>query len=182
MEIVNNRFELSNGVNPLELVEKYGSPLYVYDSAIMKRQFDRLKNAFDVKKLKINYACKASTNINILKYFKQLGAGLDTVSIQEVMLGLKAGYKPEDIIYTPNCVSLEEIEMAVERGVKINIDNISILSNLDKRTTTFRFAFASIRISWQEVVPRFLLDILTPNLGFLFTKCHMFCELPKLLI
>ena len=127
MEIVNNRYELSNGVNPLELVEKYGSPLYVYDSAIMKRQFDRLKNAFDVKKLKINYACKASTNINILKYFKQLGAGLDTVSIQEVMLGLKAGYKPEDIIYTPNCVSLEEIEMAVERGVKINIDNISIL-------------------------------------------------------
>ena len=127
MEIVNNHYELSNGVNPLHLVKKYGSPLYVYDSAIMQRQFDRLKNAFDVKKLKINYACKASTNINILKYFKQMGAGLDTVSIQEVMLGLKAGYKPEDIIYTPNCVSLEEIEMAVEQRVKINIDNISIL-------------------------------------------------------
>ncbi len=127
MKIVNNRYELSNGVNPLVLSEKYGSPLYVYDSAIMRRQFDRLTNAFNVKKLKINYACKASTNINILKYFKQLGAGLDTVSIQEVMLGLKAGFKPEDIIYTPNCVSLEEIEMAVQRGVKINIDNISIL-------------------------------------------------------
>jgi len=127
MELINNRYELSNGVNPLQLVEKYGSPLYVYDSAIMQRQFDRLKNAFDVKKLKIYYACKASTNINILKYFNQMGAGLDTVSIQEVMLGLKVGFKPEDIIYTPNCVSLEEIEMAVERGVKINIDNISIL-------------------------------------------------------
>ena len=56
-----------------------------------------------------------------------LGAGLDTVSIQEVWLGLKAGFKPEDIIYTPNCVSMEEIDMAVEAGVKINIDNLSIL-------------------------------------------------------
>lgn len=127
MKIVNNRYELSNGVNPLELCEKYGTPLYIYDSAIMKRQFNRLTNAFNVKKLKINYACKASTNINILKFFKQLGAGLDTVSIQEVWLGIKAGFKPEDIIYTPNCVSLEEIEMAVQCGVKINIDNLSIL-------------------------------------------------------
>ena len=54
MKIVNNRYELSNGVNPLELSEKYGTPLYVYDSAIMKRQYERLENAFNVKKLKIN--------------------------------------------------------------------------------------------------------------------------------
>ncbi len=127
MKIVNQRYELSNGVNPLELCKKYDTPLYVYDSEIMKRQFNRLINAFNVKKLKINYACKASTNINILKYFKQLGAGLDTVSIQEVWLGIQAGFNPEDIIYTPNCVSLEEIELAVGLGVKINIDNISIL-------------------------------------------------------
>jgi diaminopimelate decarboxylase len=127
MELNNGAYQLSNGINPLALCQKYDCPLYVYDTAIMKRQFDRLTDAFKVKNLKINYACKALTNLNVLRYFKQLGAGLDTVSVQEVQLGLKAGFAPEEIIFTPNCVSLEEIEKAMEFGVKINIDNISIL-------------------------------------------------------
>lgn len=127
MELNNGVYQLSHGINPLTLGEKYDCPLYVYDTAIMKRQFDRLTKAFKVKSLKINYACKALTNLNVLRYFKQLGAGLDTVSVQEVQLGLKAGFDPKEIIFTPNCVSLEEIEQALEYGVKINIDNISIL-------------------------------------------------------
>ena len=72
-----------------------------------------MTDAFKVKQLKINYACKALTNINVLKLIKSLGAGLDTVSIQEVRLGLMAGFAPEDIIYTPNCVSLDEIKEAL---------------------------------------------------------------------
>ncbi|MCO6480485.1 MAG: diaminopimelate decarboxylase [Phaeodactylibacter sp.] len=127
MVLENNRYLLSGGVDPLELVEQYGCPLYVYDSAIIERQYKRITQAFKVKNLKINYACKALSNINILKYFKELGAGLDTVSVQEVEVGIRAGFAPQDIIYTPNCVSLEEIQEAVEFGVKINIDNISIL-------------------------------------------------------
>jgi len=127
MELINGNYELSKGIDPLALCEKYDCPLYVYDTAIIKRQFDRLSKAFKVKNLKINYACKALTNINVLRYLKQLGTGLDTVSIQEVEIGLKAGFAPEEIIFTPNCVSLEEIEKALKHGVKINIDNISIL-------------------------------------------------------
>jgi diaminopimelate decarboxylase len=86
-----------------------------------------MQQAFSGTDLKIKYACKALTNINILRIFRELNAGLDTVSIQEVWMGLKAGFAPEDIIYTPNCVSMEEIKLAVEAGVHINIDNISIL-------------------------------------------------------
>ena len=127
MELVNDRYLLSGGVDLLELVEEFGSPLYVYDTAVIKRQFDRIQSAFSVHRLGIHYACKALTNLNILRYLEHLGAGLDTVSIQEVRLGLAAGFAPDRIIYTPNCVSIEEIEMAVELGVKINIDNISIL-------------------------------------------------------
>ncbi|MCO6489677.1 MAG: diaminopimelate decarboxylase [Phaeodactylibacter sp.] len=127
MVLDNNRYLLSGGVDPLELVEQHGCPLYVYDSAIIERQYKRITGAFKVKNLKINYACKALSNINILKFFRELGAGLDTVSVQEVELGIHAGFAPQDIIYTPNCVSLEEIQEAVEFGVKINIDNISIL-------------------------------------------------------
>ena len=127
MHLQNNRYYLSGGVDPLELCDRYGCPLYVYDSAVMERQYKRIKQAFSVKKLKINYACKALTNIAVLKLFREMGAGLDTVSVQEVELGLMAGFDPQDIIYTPNCVSIEEISEAVALGVKINIDNISIL-------------------------------------------------------
>lgn len=126
MEIINNQYQIG-GIPVLDLVKKYDSPLYLYDTGKMKSQFDRITSAFGQSRVRINYACKALTNVNVLKFFRKLGAGLDAVSIQEVMLGLKAGFDPGDIIYTPNCVSLEEIEEAVEAGVRINIDNISIL-------------------------------------------------------
>ncbi|NJK84306.1 MAG: diaminopimelate decarboxylase, partial [Saprospiraceae bacterium] len=127
MTLQHNQYLLSNGVDPLVLAEKYGCPLYVYDAAVIKRQYQRMVNAFDVPQLRINYACKALSNISVLKYLRQLGACLDTVSIQEAMLGIKAGFSPHEITYTPNCVSLEEMKAAVELGVNINIDNISML-------------------------------------------------------
>lgn len=127
MKTHNSKYVFSGGVDALQLTEKYGCPLYVYDTSIIERQYKRLTDAFKVDKLKINYACKALTNINVLKYIKSLGAGLDTVSIQEVRLGLMAGFATEDIIYTPNCVSLEEIKEALDLDVRINIDNLSIL-------------------------------------------------------
>ncbi|WKD86695.1 Diaminopimelate decarboxylase [Polaribacter huanghezhanensis] len=117
-----------NSKTLLQLAKKYGSPLYVYDTDKITSQYNRITNAFsDVKNVKINYAVKALSNISILKVFNQLGAGLDTVSAQEVQLGLAAGVLPENIIFTPNGVSLEEIEEVAALGVQINIDNLSIL-------------------------------------------------------
>jgi diaminopimelate decarboxylase len=126
MELVNNKYQI-DGVDVLSLVEKYDSPLYVYETSRMKVQYEKFTNAFKGVKLKINFACKALTNINVLKFFKGLGSGIDAVSIQEIQLALKVGFKPKDIIYTPNCVSINEINKAVEFGVRINIDNLSIL-------------------------------------------------------
>ena len=112
----------------VSLSEKYGSPLYVYDAEKIISQYNRIINAFSsVKSLKLNYAVKANSNVSILKLFKKLNSGIDTVSIQEVKLGLEAGFLPEEIIFTPNGVSLQEIEDAAKLGVQINIDNISIL-------------------------------------------------------
>ncbi len=118
----------------LSLIEKYESPLYVYDAEKIKSQYKRMTKAFSgVKHLKINYAMKALSNISILKLFKSLNSGLDTVSVQEVQLGLKAGFDPQDIIFTPNGVSLEEIEQAKDLGVQINIDNLSILEQFGQK-------------------------------------------------
>ncbi|WP_233862122.1 diaminopimelate decarboxylase [Tenacibaculum piscium] len=112
----------------LDLANKYSSPLYIYDTEKIIDQYKNMTTAFSkVKNLKINYAVKALSNINILKVFKTLNSGLDTVSIQEVKLGLLAGFNPKDIIYTPNGVSLQEIEEVAKLGIQINIDNLSIL-------------------------------------------------------
>ncbi|MDB3862791.1 diaminopimelate decarboxylase [Flavobacteriaceae bacterium] len=112
----------------VSIAQQAEGPVYVYDAAKIQSQFHRLKNAFSgVAQLKINYACKALSNISILKLMQTMGSGLDTVSIQEVRLGLEAGFEPADIIFTPNGVSLEEIETVAKMGVQINIDNLSIL-------------------------------------------------------
>ena len=119
-----------NNLNLLDATEKFGSPLYVYDSDKIKRQYNKLKNSFSsVKNLQINYAVKALSNISILKFIINLGSGIDAVSIQEVKLALKCGVNPDKIIYTPNGVSMDEIKKASELGVKINIDNLSVLED-----------------------------------------------------
>ena len=112
----------------LKAAHKFGTPCYVYDASKIKKQYDRLINSFKtVKNLKINYAVKALSNLSILKYINYLGAGIDTVSIQEVLLGIKAGFSPEKIIYTPNGVSIKEIIKVSKMGVNINIDNLNML-------------------------------------------------------
>lgn len=121
------QFEIG-GVNVLDLATEYGTPLFVYDSAKIISQYQKMTTALSgVPKLKINYACKALTNVTVLQLLQSLGAGLDAVSYQEIKLGLTAGFSPDDIIYTPNSVSIEELEAAIELGVKVNIDNIETL-------------------------------------------------------
>lgn len=118
----------------LNIAQEFGSPVYVYDAHKIESQYKRLTSAFsNVKNLKINYAAKALSNISILKFLKNLGSGLDTVSIQEVQLGLVAGFKAQNIIFTPNGVSLEEIEEVAKLGVQINIDNLSILEQFGSK-------------------------------------------------
>lgn len=97
----------------------------------MKKSFSSINN------FKINYACKANPNISILKFLTKLGSGLDTVSIQEVEIGLKAGFKPKEILYTPNGVSLEERKQAIKAVVLINLDNLSLLEQIGNDKTNY---------------------------------------------
>src|SRR5690606_34776630 len=118
----------------LQIAKDFDSPVYVYDTEKIAAQYKRLTEAFNkVKNLKIKYAVKALSNISVLKFMKTLGSALESVSIEEVQLGLTAGFSPDQIIYTPNGVSLEEIEMAAKLGVQINIDNLSILEQFGTR-------------------------------------------------
>ncbi len=123
-------------LDPVELEQaarNYGTPLYVYHAERITYQYAKLSKAFQSSNAQFFYACKALTNVNILKVILDLGAGLDCVSIHEVRLGLHAGFKPQQILFTPNCTDLDEYIAAKELGVHINIDNISILEQFGNR-------------------------------------------------
>ncbi|PSK99222.1 diaminopimelate decarboxylase [Cecembia rubra] len=128
MEIINQQYQIQ-GLALTELAKQYGTPLYVYDGQKILDQVKVLQNAFTDVKLRIKYATKALSNINILKLVKKAGTGVDAVSIEEVKLCMHAGFEPHEIMYTPNSVSFEEFQEAVELGVMINIDNIPMLEH-----------------------------------------------------
>jgi diaminopimelate decarboxylase len=117
----------------VELANRFGTPLYVYHAEKIKEQYEKLQKAFEGCNSKFFYACKALTNINILKYMEQLGANIDCVSIHEVNLALRAGFSPDRILFTPNCVDFAEIEAGKNLGVNLNIDNISILEQFGNK-------------------------------------------------
>lgn len=111
----------------IKVAEEFGTPTYVYDANVIVNQYQNLYNAFKPLDVKLHYAMKALSNINVLRLLKHQGAGLDAVSIEEVQLGLRAGFSPDRIMFTPNCVSFKEIQEAVEFGVHINLDNLTML-------------------------------------------------------
>jgi len=124
---------------------KFGNPLYVYDLSIIENQFKELKNGFqNIKNFKINFAVKSNSNISILKFMKRLGAGLDTVSIEEVKIGLICGFNNEDITFTPNGVSFNEIEEAYNLKVKINLDSLESIKDFSKKYSSYPI---SIRVN-----------------------------------
>ncbi len=117
----------------IDIANEFGTPVYVYHAEKIAEQYNKLTDAFKDHPTKFFYACKALTNINILKYVRSLGGLLDCVSINEVNLGLLAGFTPDQILFTPNCVDFKEIQEGVAAGVRINIDSISILEQFGNK-------------------------------------------------
>jgi len=111
----------------LAAAAEFGTPLYVYQADVIQAQYRKLTTAFAGHPTRFFYACKSLTNVAILRLMRELGAGLDCVSINEVRLGLYAGFRPQDLLYTPNSVTFEELVAAKDLGVNLNIDNLSLL-------------------------------------------------------
>jgi diaminopimelate decarboxylase len=108
---------------------EYGTPLYVYHAEKIVSQYQSLLSNFSANNTRFFYACKALTNIHILDVVKRAGCNVDCSSINEAKLALHVGFTPENILYTSNSVSFEEICEAVNLGIHVNIDS---LSNLEK--------------------------------------------------
>jgi diaminopimelate decarboxylase len=110
-----------------QLGQQYGTPLYVYDGGIVRRQVQQLQAAFREVDLHIKYACKANTNLALLRLMRSLGVEVDVVSMGEMQMALLAGYKPSQITFTPSGVTFEEVREAVEAGATVNVDSLPLL-------------------------------------------------------
>ena len=132
MTVSKDRYFIQNQ-DVLELCQYFGTPLYVYDGAKIEEKVNALKDAFSGVKMKIKYACKANTNISVLKLMNKLGVDIDVVSPQEMAIALKAGFSPRQITYTSSGVSFDEIEECVGENVLINIDNLSSLEKFGQK-------------------------------------------------
>ena len=132
MELTNGTFHLQ-GISFQSLADEFGTPLYIYDAARIVKQIQHLKSAFSPSNVKIKYAAKALTNLSILKLMRKSGIGVDVVSLQEAQVALKAGFLPDEIMFTPNCVAFEEIIQGVELGLNINLDNLSVLEKFGEK-------------------------------------------------
>ena len=112
---------------------EFGTPVYVYHAERIKEQYEILKTAFKTSDTRFFYACKALTNINVLRYIKSIGCNIDCSSINEVLLAVKAGSAPKNILYTSSNIAFSEIETAQQLGVHINIDSLSNLEKFGKK-------------------------------------------------
>lgn len=115
------------------IADHYGTPVYVYHAEKITQQYSRLSEAFASSGSRFFYACKALTNINILKHVRSLGCNVDCSSVNEVHLAVKAGFDPKNILYTSNGIAFSEIEEAAGQGVNINIDSLSNLEKFGRR-------------------------------------------------
>jgi diaminopimelate decarboxylase len=116
-----------------EIATEFGTPTYVYYADKITQQYQQLKSAFAKTDARFFYACKALTNINVLKHIKNIGCNIDCSSINEVKLALMAGFEPQNILYTSNGIAFTEIEEAQSLGVHINIDSLSNLAKFGQR-------------------------------------------------
>ena len=131
MEVRDNRIHFE-GVSAESLLEEHGSPLYVYERKTIEEKAETLLKSIDYEPKELKYACKANTNIEIMKIIRERGIKIDAVSPGEIYAALLAGFKPEDIMLSINNPSWDEIEYAVEKGVLINLDSLSALERYGK--------------------------------------------------
>jgi diaminopimelate decarboxylase len=125
--------EQLTGEQLLGAAHQFGTPLYVYHAEKIWEQFEKLTRGFSILDTRIFYASKALTNINVLRYIREIGCNVDCSSINEVKLALFAGFPPENILYTSNGIAFSEIEEAVSAGVHVNIDSLSNLEKFGKK-------------------------------------------------
>ena len=111
----------------LEIAAKFGTPTYVYDERVIRQQCALLKEHLGGIKTRLLYAMKANSHPAILEIIRSEGLGIDAVSPGELYLARQIGFLPEQILYTANNINDEEMHLAQQEGVILNLGELSRL-------------------------------------------------------
>lgn len=122
--IKNNKLFIGE-ISAEDLVARYGSPLYVYDAAIIKERYADLVKNIAYSHTRFHYACKQNTNIEIMKLLRKEGAFVEVMSQAEVLSAYEAGFTPEEMIYTCSYISKEELQFVIKQNIMINLDSLT---------------------------------------------------------
>ena len=112
-------------VSTVDLAAAFGTPLYVYDASILRRQIDAVRAAFAAMPLRPFYAMKANGNLAILRLFRQSGFGCDAVSPGEIFLAMRAGFDAESIWFTCSNVSDDDLRAVPDPSIVVNVNSMS---------------------------------------------------------
>ena len=132
LNIVTEKQNFYGKTNPFDLIQEFGSPLYVYSEAILRERCRDMKSLLSYPDFQVNYSAKANSSLALLKIVREEGLSVDAMSPGEILVNLKAGFKPENILYIGNNVSAEELKFAVDAGVSVSVDSVSQLELFGK--------------------------------------------------
>ena len=118
--------------NPQELLNTYGSPLYVYSENILRQKCRDMKNLVPIDGFTADYSIKANSNLHLLKIVREEGLEADAMSPGEIHVLQAAGFAPNEILFVCNNVSAEEMAFAVERGITVSVDSLMQLETYGK--------------------------------------------------
>lgn len=124
---VTNANQFYGNTTPVELIKEFGSPLYVYNEAILRERCRELKSLINYDKFTVNYSVKANGNLHLLKIARDEGLNADAMSPGEIFVELEAGFTPDQILYISNNVSAEEMQYAIDRDITVSVDSLSQL-------------------------------------------------------
>ena len=108
----------------IELVKKFSSPLYVYDEKVLRKSCQKIKQLCNLKNFQIHYAVKANSNIALLKIIRSEGLQAEVISIPELKLAQMAGWKKEEILFSGNNITEEDLNWLVQNQFFICLDSL----------------------------------------------------------
>ena len=138
-----------DGVSLAAIAAAEGTPAYVYSAALVRERYGALDRAFAAYPHTIHYALKANSLLAIARLFRSLGSAVDANSIWEIEVARKAGFEPQDIVFTGVGKASAELECGVALGVKaINVESAGELSRVDAIAASLgRVARVAIRVN-----------------------------------
>lgn len=170
------------GLDPRSLAERFGTPLFVYDAEAIRTAYRAMRDAFEYMPTRVHYAAVCNPNLHLLRLLRAEGAGLHANSPGDVFCGLRAGFAPEDIVFSGSNLGDEDLDYLIEANVHLNLDSLDDLRRALERGSGRSFG---LRVHLEQALPESRMGLRVSELdqarkaawaaGSRITALHVYC-------